>query len=148
MLTQNVGQKEGRRGGWKTGRMSSKIRHISSLQACQLGPSVQVRGQNGNGHLSKEQCSTTNRSLYRDLAYFLPSKWHLQSQIAMTPMSLWPAGAAKPQKKTVAMHVTSTGIAISVQWCFLHWVPLCTRKNSPLQLEHPKCRHLDVFDMI
>lgn len=85
---------------------------------------------------------------YRDLAYFLPSKWHLQSQIAMTPMSLWPAGGAKPQKKTVAMHVTSTGIAISVQWCILHWVHLCTRKDSPLQLEHPKCRHLDVFDMI
>lgn len=75
MLTQNVGQKEGRRGGWKMGRMSSKIRHISSLQACQLGPSVQVRGQNGNGHLSKEHTETWRIFFHRNGIYRAKSQW-------------------------------------------------------------------------
>lgn len=136
MLTQNVGQKEGRRGGWKMGRMSSKIRHISSLQACQLGPSVQVRGQNGNGHLSKEHTETWRISS-TEMAFTEPNR--NDSNVAV---------ACRRRETSEEKHVTSTGIAISVQWCILHWVHLCTRKDSPLQLEHPKCRHLDVFDMI
>ena len=112
---------------------SSQLFPPSHLQACQLGPRVQVRGQNGNSHLVV--LSDRHRQIETvETAVFLPC------QIAMTPMwMLWPAGGVKPQNEENggnACYLLNTislpALAVLSGRTGYIWVPT--------KFEHPKSR--------